>query len=162
MFFYEDFIKKLDKNIQGQGIEKFGLEAKRTAVWLGTGIPFLAAGLMELYISYVRNFAVTDLAAGIIFILLSIRHLKLFFSYKIVLDFNEKKLKSKDISFDFENVKSCVLKEQAVGKRKKLEAVLDVIIKDGQQIIIPLMMNDKIRFVSLLKNEMGRKFAIER
>ncbi len=162
MFFYEDFIKKLDKNIQGQGIEKFGLEAKRTAVWLGTGIPFLAAGLMELYISYVRNFAVTDLAAGIIFILLSIRHLKLFFSYKIVLDFNEKKLKSKDISFDFENVKSCVLKEQAVGKRKKLEAVLDVITKDGQQIIIPLMMNDKIRFVSLLKNEMGRKFAIER
>ena len=117
---------------------------------------------MELYISYVRNFAVTDLAAGIIFILLSIRHLKLFFSYKIVLDFNEKKLKSKDISFDFENVKSCVLKEQAVGKRKKLEAVLDVITKDGQQIIIPLMMNDKIRFVSLLKNEMGRKFAIER
>ena len=162
MFFYEDFIKKLDKNIQGQGIEKFGLEAKRTAVWLGTGIPFLAAGLMELYISYMKNFAVTDLAAGIIFILLSIRHLKLFFSYKIVLDFNEKKLKSKDITFDFENVKSCVLKEQTVGKRKKLEAVLDVITKDGQQIIIPLMMNNKIRFVSLLKNEMGRKFAIER
>lgn len=118
MFFYDDFIKKLDKNIQGQGIEKFGLEAKRTAVWLGTGIPFLAAGLMELYISYMKNFAVTDLAAGIIFILLSIRHLKLFFGYKIVLDFNEKRLKSKDISFDFENVKSCVLKEQAVGKRK--------------------------------------------
>lgn len=162
MFFYDDFIKKLDKNIQGQGIEKFGLEAKRTAVWLGTGIPFLAAGLMELYISYMKNFAVTDLAAGIIFILLSIRHLKLFFGYKIVLDFNEKRLKSKDISFDFENVKSCVLKEQAVGKRKKLEAVLDVITKDGQQIIIPLMMNNKIRFVSLLKNEMGRKFAIER
>lgn len=162
MFFYDDFIKKLDKNIQGQGIEKFGLEAKRTAVWLGTGIPFLAAGLMELYISYMKNFAVTDLAAGIIFILLSIRHLKLFFSYKIVLDFNEKKLKSKDITFDFENVKSCVLKEQTVGKRKKLEAVLDVITKDGQQIIIPLMMNNKIRFVSLLKNEMGRKFAIER
>lgn len=162
MFFYDDFIKKLDKNIQGQGIEKFGLEAKRTAVWLGTGIPFLAAGLMELYISYMKNFAVTDLTAGIIFILLSIRHLKLFFSYKIVLDFNEKKLKSKDITFDFENVKSCVLKEQAVGKRKKLEAVLDVITKDGQQIIIPLMMNNKIRFVSLLKNEMGKKFAIER
>ena len=45
MFFYEDFIKKLDKNIQGQGIEKFGLEAKRTAVWLGTGIPFWQRGL---------------------------------------------------------------------------------------------------------------------
>lgn len=162
MFFYEDFIKKLDKNIQGQGVEKFTLEAKRAAVWIGTGIPFLAAGILELYISYAKNFAKTDLVAGIIFIILSMRHLKLYFSYKITLDFNEKKLKSKDVSFDFEDVKSCVLKEQAVGKKKKLEAVLDVITNEGQQIIIPLMMSNKIRFVSLLRNQLGRRFTIER
>lgn len=162
MFFYDDFLKKLDKNIKGSGVEKFGLEAKRTAMWLGTGIPFLVAGVLELYISYAKNFAVNDLIVGAIFILLSLRHLKLFFSYKIILDFNERKLKNKDIVFDFDDVKSCTIREQILGKKKKLEVVLDIVTKEGQEIIVPLMMNNKIRFVSLLKNELGRRFIIER
>lgn len=162
MFFYDDFLKKLDGNIKGNGIEKFGLEVKRGAMWLGTGIPFLIAGVLELYISFKKNFTINDLAVGVIFLILSLRHLKLFFSYKIVLDFNEKKLKNKDIVFEFDNVKSCVIREQVLGRKKKLEVVLDVITKDGQQVIIPLMMNNKVRFVSLLKNELGKRFIIEK
>lgn len=162
MFFYDDFLKKLDSNIKGNGIEKFGLEMKRGAMWLGTGIPFLIAGVLELYISFKKNFTINDLAVGVIFLILSLRHLKLFFSYKIVLDFNEKKLKNKDIVFEFDNVKSCVIREQVLGRKKKLEVVLDVITKDGQQVIIPLMMNNKVRFVSLLKNELGKRFIIEK
>ena len=162
MFFYEDFLKKIDGNIKGNGVEKFGLEAKKGMMWLGTGIPFLVAGVLELYISYNKNFSINDLVIGIIFLILSLRHLKLFFSYKIILDFNEKKLKNKDIVFEFDNVKSCTMREQTLGKKKRLEVVLDVITKDGQQILIPLMMNKKVRFISLLKNELGKRFIIEK
>lgn len=162
MFFYEDFIKNLDDKVIGTGREKFGLDIKKTVVWLGTGIPFLIAGLLELYISYKKNFALVDLAVGIIFLLLSIRHLKMYFSYKIILDFDSKKLESKGVAFAFENIKSCVLKEQVIGKKKRLEAVLDIITKDGQQVIVPLMMNNKLRFVSLIRNQIGKKFTIEK
>lgn len=162
MFFYEDFLKKIDGNIKGNGVEKFGLEAKKGMMWLGTGIPFMVIGVLELYISYNKNFSINDLAIGIIFLILSLRHLKLFFSYKIILDFNERKLKNKDIVFEFDNVKSCTMREQTLGKKKRLEVVIDVITKDGQQILIPLMMNKKVRFVSLLKNELGKRFIIEK
>lgn len=162
MFFYDDFVKKIDGNIKGTGVEKFGLEAKRGAMWLGTGIPFFVAGALEIYISYNKNFSKYDLLVGIIFLFLSLRHLKLYFSYKIVLDFNEKKLKSKDIEFNFKDVRSCTLKEQVIGKRKKQEAVLDIVTNDGKQIIIPLMMSNKLRFANLIKSEIGNKFKIEK
>lgn len=160
MFFYEDFIKKIDGTAEGKGVEKFTLDTKKTVVWLGTGIPFFIAGVLELYISYTKNFAMTDLVIGIIFFILSARHLKMYFSYKIILDFNERKLKSKDITFEFDKIESCVLKEQVVGKKRRMDVVLDVVTKDGQEIIIPLMMNKKIRFVNLMKNILGRKFSI--
>ena len=162
MFFYEDFIKKLDSSAEGPGDEKFTLDAKKTAVWLGTGIPFFIAGVLELYISYTKDFAVTDLVIGIIFFLLSARHLKMYFSYKIILDFNEKKLKSKDVTFEFDKIASCTLKEQVIGKKRRMDVVLDVVTKDGQEIIIPLMMNKKLRFASLMKNILGRRFSIEK
>ena len=162
MFFYEDFIKKLDSSVVGQGVEKFTLDAKKTVVWLGTGIPFFIAGILELYISYTKNFAMTDLVIGIIFFLLSARHLKMYFSYKIILDFNEKKLKSKDVTFEFDNIVSCILKEQVIGKKRRMDVVLDVITKDGQEIIIPLMMNKKLRFASLMKNILGKRFSIQK
>ena len=160
MFFYEDFIKKIDGTAEGKGVEKFTLDTKKTVVWLGTGIPFFIAGMLELYISYDKNFAMTDLVIGIIFFILSARHLKMYFSYKIILDFNERKLKSKDITFEFDKIESCVLKEQVVGKKRRMDVVLDVVTKDGQEIIIPLMMNKKLRFVNLMKNILGRKFSI--
>ena len=45
MFFYEDFIKKIDGTAEGKGVEKFTLDTKKTVVWLGTGIPFFIAGV---------------------------------------------------------------------------------------------------------------------
>ncbi|MFR9019733.1 MAG: hypothetical protein ACLVH8_08525, partial [Fusobacterium sp.] len=90
------------------------------------------------------------------------RHLKMYFSYKIILDFNEKKLKSKDVTFEFDNIASCTLKEQVIGKKRRMDVVLDVVTKDGQEIIIPLMMNKKLRFASLMKNSLGRRFSIQK
>ena len=162
MFFYEDFIKKLDGSLQGTGIEKFGLDVKKTVVWLGTGILFLIAGILELYISWKKDFAVTDLVVGVIFLILSFRHLKMYFCYKIILDFTEGKLKSKGITFEFEKVKSCVLREQVLGKKRRMEVVLDIVTEEGQEVIIPLMMNNKLRFASLIKNKLGRKFTVEK
>ena len=162
MFFYEDFIKKLDGSLQGTRIEKFGLDVKKTVVWLGTGILFLIAGILELYISWKKDFAVTDLVVGVIFLILSFRHLKMYFGYKIILDFNEGKLKSKGITFEFEKVKSCVLREQVLGKKRRMEVVLDIVTEEGQEVIIPLMMNNKLRFASLIKNKLGRKFTVEK
>lgn len=162
MFFYDDFIKKIDGNIQGTGKEKFVLDIKKTVVWLGTGVLFLIAGVLQLYIAFQKDFAKTDLAVGIIFLFLSMRHLKLYFSYNITLDFNEGKLTSKDVTFSFDNVKTCVLREEVIGKKKRMEVVLDILTNDGQQIIIPLMMNNKLRFASLIKNRLGRKFSIQK
>ncbi len=162
MFFYEDFIKKIDSSLTGTGQEKFGLDIKKSVVWLGTGIPFLIAGVLELYIGYKKNFAPVDMIVGVIFLLLSLRHIRMYLTYKIILDFNERKLISKDIVFEFENVRSCILREQTLGKKKRLEVVLDIVTKDGQEVIIPLMMNKKLRFVSLVKNQLGKKFTIEK
>ena len=46
--------------------------------------------------------------------------------------------------------------------KKRMEVVLDIITEEGQEIIIPLMMNNKLRFASLMKNQFGRKFTIEK
>lgn len=162
MLFYEEFIKKIDGNIEGSGIEKFGLDMKKTVIWLITGILFFIAGILELYISWKKNFAKTDLIIGIAFLILSFRHVRMYLSYKITLDFNERKLKSKGVNFEFKKVKSCVLREQVIGKKKRMEVVLDIVTEEGQEIIIPLMMNNKLRFASLMKNQFGRKFTIEK
>ncbi len=162
MLFYEEFIKKIDGKAEGKGIEKFGLDIKKTVVWLVTGILFLVAGVLEFYISWKKNYEKTDIVIGIIFLVLSFRHIKMYLSYRIALDFNERKLKSRGVNFDFDKVKTCVLREQVLGKKKRMEVILDIITEDGEQIIIPLMMNNKLRFVNLMKNQFGRKFTIEK
>lgn len=162
MFFYEDFIKKIDGNIQGEGREKFGLDAKKAMLWLGTGIPFLIAGVLEIYIANQKGMNKTDFFAGIVFLFLSFRHLRMYFTYKIILDFNDKKLVSKDIVFGFNEVRSCTLKEQTIGRKKKMQTVIDVVLNDGREVIIPLMMNKKLKFVNLIKSEIKNKFTIQK
>ena len=162
MVFYEDFIKKVNPNTKGEGKEKFGLDAKKAMIWLGTGIPFLIAGLLELYICFNNGFSKKDLIIGLVFIFLSSRHIRMYATYKVTLDFDVKKLISKDITFSFDEVKSCVLKEQQLGRRKKLDTVIDVVLDDGREVIIPLMMNKKLRFVNLIYNQLGRRFTIQK
>lgn len=162
MFFYEDFIKKIDGKAEGHGVEKFGLDAKKSILWLGTGIPFLIAGFLEFYIAVQKDMAKMNMIIGIIFIFLSFRHLRMYYTYKISLDFDEKKLISKDITFNFSEVQSCVLKEQTIGRKRKMDKVIDVVLTDGREVIIPLVMSKKIRFVNLIKNQLGKRFSIEK
>ncbi|WP_304206158.1 hypothetical protein [Fusobacterium perfoetens] len=122
MLFYEEFIKNIKTDLKVQGKEKFSLELKRTAMWLGTGIPFLIAGLLQIYI-YLSSKDIKDIVVGVIFLFLSFKHIKLFLSYGIVLDFDKDILKSKDVELKFKDVESCELREEVVGKRGKVQPV---------------------------------------
>ncbi|NME35245.1 hypothetical protein [Fusobacterium sp. FSA-380-WT-3A] len=159
MLFYEEFIKNIKTDLKVQGKEKFSLELKRTAMWLGTGIPFLIAGLLQIYI-YLSSKDIKDIVVGVIFLFLSFKHIKLFLSYGIVLDFDKDILKSKDVELKFKDVESCELREEVVGKRGKVQPVLDIITFDRRKIIIPLMMTKQVRFVSLVASRLKTKFVI--
>jgi len=162
MLFYEELIKKIDGNIEAQGRERFFLEANKTLIWLGTGIPFFIIGLMELYISTLSETPSTkNMIFGIVLLFIGFRHIKMYFSYHIILDFNKNSLISKGINVSFSNIKSCTLKEQSLGKRNRLQTVLDIITKDKKQIIIPLMMTKKVKFLNLLKSKLGKSFVIK-
>ncbi|MCI6152086.1 hypothetical protein [Fusobacterium perfoetens] len=160
MLFYEEFIKKIRKDLEVSGKEKFSLELKRTVMWLGTGIPFLIAGLLQIYI-YLSSKDIKDIVVGFIFLFLSFKHIKLFLSYGIVLDFDRDMLKSKDVELKFENIESCELREEVVGKRGKVQPVLDIITFDRRKIIIPLMMTKQVRFVSLVASRLKARFIIK-
>lgn len=159
MLFYEEFIKNIKTDLKVQGKEKFSLELKRTAMWLGTGIPFLIAGLLQIYI-YLSSKDIKDIVVGVIFLFLSFKHIKLFLSYGIVLDFDKDILKSKDVELKFKDIESCELREEVVGKRGKVQPVLDIITFDRRKIIIPLMMTKQVRFVSLVASRLKTKFVI--
>lgn len=159
MLFYEEFVKNIKYNLEIQGKEKFSLELKRTAMWLGTGIPFLIAGLLQIYI-YSSSKDIKDIIVGIIFLFLSFKHIKLFLSYGIIIDFDNDILKSKDLELEFQDIESCELREEVVGKRGKVQPVLDIITFDRRKIIIPLMMTKQLRFVSLIASRLKTKFVI--
>lgn len=162
MLFYEELIKKIDGNIETQGKTTFFLGMDKTLIWLGTGIPFFIIGLMELYIFTLSDKSSTkDLILGIVLLFIGFRHIRMYFSYRIILDFEKNSLSSKKINIFFSNIKSCTLNEQALGKQKRLQTTLNIITKDKNQIIIPLMMNKKVKFLNLLKSKLGNKFIIK-
>lgn len=162
MLFYEELIKKVDGNIEAVGKEKFSLELNKSLIWLGTGIPFFVIGIMQIYLSTLGKESLTkNLILGIVLLFIGFRHIRMHLSYKIILDFDQNLLISKGINLSFSNVKTCTLKEQALGKKRKLQTTLDVITKDKKQIIIPLMMNKKVKFLNLLKSKLGNRFLIE-
>lgn len=159
MLFYEEFIKNIKTNLELKGKEKFSLELKRTIMWLGTGIPFFIAGLLQIYI-YLSSQKIKDIGVGLIFLFLSFKHIKLFLSYGIILDFDKDILKSKNLELKFEEIEICELKEEAVGKKGKVQPVLDIITLDKRKVIIPLLMRKQLRFVSLVASRLKRKFNI--
>ncbi len=160
MLFYEDFIKNINSNIEIKGKENFSLELKKALLWLGTGIPFFLAGILELFIGYHNN-STRDYIIGVIFLFLSIKHIKLYLNYKITLDFDKDLLISKDIeNISLADISSCTLKEEVLGSGKKVQRILRVITINKNEIIIPLMMSNKLKFVSLLKSRLQEKFII--
>lgn len=161
MLFYEEFIKNIKNNLELKGKERFTLDIKKTIFWLGTGLPILVMGITEMMMFSTQK-TPKDFVLAVIFTLISLRHLKMYFSYKIILDFEEDKLISKDVNLSFKDIKSCILKEEVIGKKGKVQAVLEIITKEKKRIIIPLMMNKQLRFVSLLNSRLKNIFVIEK
>ncbi|MCJ8341368.1 MAG: hypothetical protein MJH09_00685 [Cetobacterium sp.] len=161
MFFYEDFMKKVEKKeVNPREKEKFRLEFKKMLIWLSTGIPLILMGLYQVYVGYLNNMKIAYIIFGCIFLFIGGKHLKMIFGYGVTLNLKEKKLLSKDVDLDFDNIDTCTVREEVVGKGSKVQIVADLITKDRRQIIIPLIMSRKVTFLAILKRELGNRFKM--
>ncbi len=161
MFFYDDFIKKIAKTkIEYKVMRKYSLEAKKLVMWLGTGLPLILIGLLQGYIGYTKDFSIPYLAIAGLLLFLGLKHLKNIFSYKIVLDCEKKKVLGQGLDLAFEDIESCSLKEGVVGKASRLQVIIRIVTKDKREIIVPLIMGNKIDFICALRDELGEKFSI--
>lgn len=162
MVFFEDFIKKVEKKEseykECSGVYKYGVELLKKAIFLGTGIPLILVGIFQAYEGYIKNFSMVYFVMAIVFIYLGSKNLKIVLGYKIILDLNEKKLIGKNLDLTFDEIESCILKEAIVGK--SYQPVIALLTKDKKEIIIPLIMNRKVEFVSVLKSVFKEKFKI--
>lgn len=161
MLFYEEFIKNIKNDLELKGKESFSLELKKKIFWLGTGLPIFVMGVVEMIVFFSQKNP-KDAISGTIFLMIALRHLKVYFSYRVTLDFNKDALISKDLNFNFKDVVSCVLKEEVIDGKGKIQPVLEVVTSEKKKIIIPLMMNKQTRFVSLLYSRLKKIFTIEK
>lgn len=161
MFFFEDFIKKIDKTkVQFKPTKRYTLEGKKIIVWVGTGGPLILIGLLQGYIGYTKNFSIPYLAIAALLLFLGFKHLKNIFKYKIILDCENKKILGQGVNLSFEEIDTCTLKEAVVGKGSRLQIVIRIVTKDKREIIIPLIMGNKIDFICTLRDELKDKFSI--
>lgn len=162
MLFYEDFVKSINakNNIEMKGIEKFSLEVKRIVSGAGIGIPLILAGLFQGYLASVENVKVMPVVFALVFLFLGIKQLKTTFSYKVAVDTEKKILIGEKLKLSLDNIESCTLAETKIGKN--LQVVLDIITLDRKQIIIPLYMKNKERFVLVMRSLLNEKFFIKK
>ncbi|MGL5088328.1 MAG: hypothetical protein ACRC6Z_02570 [Cetobacterium sp.] len=161
MFFFDDFIKKIAKTkIEFKPIRKYSLESKKLIMWLGTGFPLILIGILQGYIGYIKGFSIPYLAIAGVLLFLGLKHLKKIFMYKIVLDCEKKKIIGQGLDLAFNDIETCVLKEDVVGKGSKLQVIIRIITKDKREIIVPLIMGKKIEFICTLRDELKEKFSM--
>ena len=82
------------------------------------------------------------------------------FAYKIEIDVTNQKLINKQFIIELDKVKLIELRKMVAPKSKKLEACLDIITHDKKQIILPLIMNKKLEFTSVIKEIVSDKFVV--
>lgn len=163
MFFFDDFIKKINKKeIVEKKIRKYRVELRKMIMFLGTGIPLILIGGFQSYIGYMgiegkKNFI--EIGIGLIFIFLGLKSLKTMTDYKIILDEKKEKLYGQGIDLNFKDIDLCELKEGIAG-RGRIQIILRIVTKDKKEIIIPLMMNKRIEFVAVLRKNLDKKFHI--
>lgn len=161
MFFFDDFIKKINNTkIDYKGIRKFSLEGKKVVMWLGTGVPLILIGLLQGYIGYTKGFSLPYMGISALMIFLGGKHFKNLFSYKIVIDCDNKTIKGQGLDLSFDDIESCTLKEGVVGKASRLQVMIRIVTKDKREIIIPLIMNKKLIFICTLRDELKERFTI--
>lgn len=160
MIFYDDFLKKLEStNYNLQDVEKFSAEGKKLVVGLGVGIPLLLIALFQIYMAKFDE-SIVRIGFGVIFLYIGFKQLKTVFSYKIKIDIKNRKMFFINVTLNLDEIESCTLKEGRVGKN--LEPLLDIITLDKKQYIIPLYMNNKLKFVYCIKNILKDKFIIKK
>ncbi|WP_297597143.1 hypothetical protein [uncultured Cetobacterium sp.] len=161
MFFFDDFIKKIEKTkVDYKPLRKYGLEMKKKIVWLGTGLPLILIGILQGYMGYLKDFSIPYIAISGLLLFLGIKHLKNLFSYKIIVDLEHRKIIGEGLDLSLDSVESCTLKESVVGKGNRLQVVIRILTDDKREIIIPLIMNKKIEFICILRDELKGKFKI--
>lgn len=160
MIFYDDFLKKLEStNYNLQDVEKFSAEGKKLVVGLGVGIPLLLIALFQIYMAKFDE-SIVRIGFGGIFLYIGFKQLKTVFSYKIKIDIKNRKMFFINVTLNLDEIESCTLKEGRVGKN--LEPLLDIITLDKKQYIIPLYMNNKLKFVYCIKSILKDKFIIKK
>ncbi len=160
MIFYDNFLKKLEStNYNLQDVEKFSAEGKKLVVGLGVGIPLLLIALFQIYMAKFDE-SIVRIGFGVIFLYIGFKQLKTVFSYKIKIDIKNRKMFFINVTLNLDEIESCTLKEGRVGKN--LEPLLDIITLDKKQYIIPLYMNNKLKFVYCIKSILKDKFIIKK
>ena len=162
MLFYEDFVKKIDSTdkIQLKKIENFSVEIKKLVSGLGIGVPLILIGLLQAYLSKGDELKILPSILALIFIFLGLKQLKTTLFYRISVDTENKTLVGEKLVLDLNVVESCTLKEAKLGKN--LQVILDIITTNRRQIIIPLYMKYKERFVLVMKEILKEKFFIKK
>lgn len=162
MLFYEDFVKNINSknNIEIKKVEKFSLEIKRIISGAGIGIPLILAGFFQGYMATIEKVKVIPGVFALAFLFLGLKQLRTTFSYKIIVDTEKKILTGEKLTVSLADIESCTLEEKKIGKN--LQVVLDIITLDRKQIIIPLYMKNKERFVLVMRSLLMEKFFIKK
>ncbi|MCK5780468.1 MAG: hypothetical protein KAH04_05575 [Psychrilyobacter sp.] len=161
MLFYDDFIKKINStNIILKENYTYGLNFTKRIVWLGTGIPIASIGFFQIWVLTENNSSLVGYLLSLIMVLFGLYNLKMAFSYKTKIDVTNKTITNKKLIIELDKVKLVELRKMVAPGSKKLEACLDIITHDKKQIILPLIMNNKLEFTLVIKEITGKNFNI--
>ncbi len=161
MVFYEDFVKKIkeNKNIQLEEKYSFGANLNKLLSNIGIGIPMILLGLYSTY-EGTRNGFSPRVLIGIGVLAYGILVLYNILSFRFLIDTKELKLKDKKLEIDLGNIALCELSKMAAPGGKRLEACLSFYTNDKKEIILPLNMKNKLKFVLVIKEVLKDKFEI--
>ncbi len=160
--FYNKFKDKVEKSkieLKNE-IYKYGLNYRKKFVWGIIGINLFIMGSYFTYANY-RNGNKLSMVLSLIVLFFAFSFTYMIFEYKISIDLQKKKIFYKKVEISLDNIKKVTLRYMLPAGMKRLDICLDIITKDKVQIIIPLMMNNKLEFTSIIKGILEKEFYIE-
>ena len=160
--FYNKFKEKVKVNkleLKNK-IYKYGLNYRKRFVWGIVGTNLFILGSYFTYANY-QNGNKFSMILSLIVLFFAFSFIYMIFEYKISVDLQKREIFYKKVEISLDNIKKVTLRYMLPPGMKKLEICLDIITKDKVQIIIPLMMNNKLEFTLIIKEIMEREFYIE-
>lgn len=160
--FYELFSKKIKKiKIEDiKDIERFHLSFLKSFAWLGLAVCLSIIGAMTAYMKYQEG---NKLGLGFASLILlgAFMFFYMIFEYRVSINSKTGILKHRKLKIELENIESVDLRNMIAPGSKKFQICLDIITKEKQRYIFPLIMNKKDRFVGIIKEKLARKFSVE-